>query len=126
MGSEKVKPSSANGDSSRFNQAAKSSPKQRGLMKCGFTSRCSNASVSTLIASSLSLILKLDLTQGCQSSQLTLPASLLQFSVTFGVDLGLFRPAPDEINHLVPDIVRYPDLGQSFPRLFLNAVCSAI
>src|SRR5215831_16385934 len=56
MGSEKVKPASANGDSSRFNQTAKSSPKQQGLMKCGFTSRCSNTSVSTLIPASLSSI----------------------------------------------------------------------
>src|SRR5579872_4287907 len=41
-------------------------------------------------------------------------------------DLGPFRPAPDEINHLVPDIVRYPNLCQSSPRLFFNAMCSAI
>src|SRR5271166_5642758 len=41
-------------------------------------------------------------------------------------DLGLLRPAPDEIYDLIPHIVRYPDLGQSSPRLFFNAMCSAI
>src|SRR6202158_3593511 len=41
-------------------------------------------------------------------------------------DLGLLRPAPDEIHHLIPHIVRYPGLGQSSPRLFFNAICSAI
>src|SRR6266853_811654 len=41
-------------------------------------------------------------------------------------DLGLFRPASDEIDHLIPHIVRYPGLGQSSPRLFFNAICSAI
>ena len=76
MGSEKVKPASAKGDSSRFNQTAKSSPKQQGLIKCGFTSRCSKASVSTLILVSLSFISKLDLTQAA-SRKLTLPAGLL-------------------------------------------------
>src|SRR5271157_4151486 len=41
-------------------------------------------------------------------------------------DLGLLRPAPNEIHHLIPHIVRYPGLGQSSPRLFFNAMCSAI
>src|SRR5437867_4615955 len=41
-------------------------------------------------------------------------------------DLGLLRPAPDEIHHLIPHIMRNPDLGQSSPRLFFNAMCSAI
>src|SRR6267142_3538830 len=41
-------------------------------------------------------------------------------------DLGLLRPAPDEIHHLIPHIVRYPGLGQTSPRLFFNAMCSAI
>ena len=33
-------------------------------------------------------------------------------------DLGLLRLAPDEIQDLVPCIVRNPDAGQSSPRLF--------
>src|SRR5437588_5050711 len=37
-----------------------------------------------------------------------------------GADLGLFRPAPDEIHHLVPHIVRYPHFGQSSPRFFFR------
>src|ERR1035438_3355197 len=43
-----------------------------------------------------------------------------------GADLGLFRPTPDEIHHQVPHIVRHPHLGQSSPRLFFKAMCSAI
>jgi len=43
-----------------------------------------------------------------------------------GTDLGLFRPAPDEIHDLVPRIVRNPDPGQSSPTLFFRATCSAI
>src|SRR5580704_9578257 len=34
-------------------------------------------------------------------------------------DLGAIRPAPDEVDNLVPRIVRNPDSGQSSPRLFL-------
>src|SRR6516162_11399926 len=41
-------------------------------------------------------------------------------------DLGLFRPASDKIYHLIPHIMRHPVLGQSSPRLFFNATCSAI
>src|SRR5260370_35469456 len=41
-------------------------------------------------------------------------------------DLGLLRPAPDEIDHLIPHIVRHPDLGQSSPRLFFKAMRAAI
>ena len=41
-------------------------------------------------------------------------------------DLGLLRPASDEIDHLIPHIVRHPGLGQSSPRLFFNAMCSPI
>ena len=43
-----------------------------------------------------------------------------------GTDLGLLRPAPDEIHDLVPRIVRNPDPGQSSPTLFFRATCSAI
>jgi hypothetical protein len=43
-----------------------------------------------------------------------------------GADLGLLRPAPDEIHDLVPRIVRNPDPGQSSPTLFFRATCSAI
>src|SRR5208283_3205636 len=43
-----------------------------------------------------------------------------------GADLGLLRPAPDEIHHLIPHIMRHPARGQSSPRLFFNAMCSAI
>src|SRR5437667_305192 len=43
-----------------------------------------------------------------------------------GADLGFFRPAPDEIHHQVPHIVWHPHLGQSSPRLFFKAMCSAI
>src|ERR1700730_3017753 len=43
-----------------------------------------------------------------------------------GTDLGFFRPAPDEIHHQVPHIVRHPHFGQSSPRLFFRAMCSAI
>src|ERR1700686_2726032 len=35
-------------------------------------------------------------------------------------DLGFFRPAPDEIHHQVPVIMRHSHLGQSSPRLFLK------
>ena len=41
-------------------------------------------------------------------------------------DLGLLRPAPDEIYHLIPHIVGYLSRGQSSPRLFFSAMCSAI
>src|ERR1700733_8733602 len=41
-------------------------------------------------------------------------------------DLGLLRPAPDKIHHLIPHIMRHPTLGQSSPRLFFSAMCSAI
>src|SRR6266566_9276891 len=43
-----------------------------------------------------------------------------------GTDLRLLRPAPDEIHHLVPHIVRHPHFRQSSPRLFFKAMCSAI
>ncbi len=43
-----------------------------------------------------------------------------------GADLGLLRPAPDEIHDLVPRIVRNPDPGQSSPTLFFRATCCAI
>src|ERR1700687_4116433 len=41
-------------------------------------------------------------------------------------DLALLRPASDEIYHLIPHIMRHPGLGQSSPRLFFKATCSAI
>src|SRR5260370_1933587 len=41
-------------------------------------------------------------------------------------DLSPFRPAPDEIHDLVPHVVRHPVPGQSSPRLFFSAMCSAI
>src|ERR1035437_6464238 len=37
-----------------------------------------------------------------------------------GADLGLLRPAPDEIHDLVPRIVRNPHPGQSSPSFFLG------
>src|SRR6478672_10287405 len=43
-----------------------------------------------------------------------------------GADLGLLRPAPDEIHDLVPRIVRNPDPGQSSPSVFFSATCSAM
>src|ERR1035438_2005021 len=43
-----------------------------------------------------------------------------------GADLGCLRPAPHEIHDLVPHIVRDPHSGQSSPRLFFKAMCSAI
>src|ERR1019366_7604356 len=43
-----------------------------------------------------------------------------------GADPGLVGPAPDEIHDLIPHIVRHPDSGQSSPRLFFSAMCSAI
>src|SRR5216683_5961818 len=43
-----------------------------------------------------------------------------------GADLGLLRPAPDEIHDLVPRIMRNPAPGQSSPTLFFKATCSAI
>src|SRR5713101_3565536 len=43
-----------------------------------------------------------------------------------GADLGLRRPAPDEIHDLVPRIVGNPDPGQSSPTLFFRATRSAI
>src|ERR1051326_1887626 len=43
-----------------------------------------------------------------------------------GADLGLLRPAPDEVNDLIPRIVRNPDPGQSSPSVFFSATCSAI
>src|SRR5215470_8304222 len=41
-------------------------------------------------------------------------------------DLSAFRPASDEIHDLVPHIMRNPVAGQSSPRLFFSAMCSAI
>jgi len=41
-------------------------------------------------------------------------------------DLSLLRPAPDEIHDLVPHVMRHPVAGQSSPRLFFSAMCSAI
>src|SRR6266567_7433893 len=41
-------------------------------------------------------------------------------------DLGLLRPAPDEIHDLIPRIVRDPGPGQSSPSVFFRATCSAI
>jgi hypothetical protein len=41
-------------------------------------------------------------------------------------DLSLFRPAPDEIHDLVPHIMRHPVPGQSSPKTFFSATCSAI
>ena len=43
-----------------------------------------------------------------------------------GADLGLLRPAPDEIHDLIPRVVRDPDPGQSSPSVFFKATCSAI
>ena len=43
-----------------------------------------------------------------------------------GPSAALLRPAPDEIHHLIPHVMRHPGLGQSSPRLFFNAMCSAI
>src|SRR5205807_10046694 len=43
-----------------------------------------------------------------------------------GADLGLLRPAPDEIHDLVPRIMWNPDSGQSSPSVFFSATCSAI
>ena len=43
-----------------------------------------------------------------------------------GADLGLLKPAPDEVHDLVPYIVRNPDPGQSSPSVFFNATWSAI
>src|SRR5579863_601216 len=43
-----------------------------------------------------------------------------------GADAGLVGPAPDEIHDLIPHVVRHPDSGQSSPRLFFSAMCSAI
>src|SRR6266699_4614545 len=37
-----------------------------------------------------------------------------------GADLGFLRPAPHEIHHLIPHIMRHPGRGQSSPRLFLT------
>src|ERR1700735_5242283 len=42
------------------------------------------------------------------------------------VDLGLLRPTSDVIYDLIPHIMRHPALGQSSPRLFFKATCSAI
>jgi hypothetical protein len=39
-----------------------------------------------------------------------------------GADLGLLRPAPDEIHDLVPRIMRNPDAGQSPQAPFLRDV----
>src|SRR5690242_17954401 len=43
-----------------------------------------------------------------------------------GADLGLLRPALDEVHDLVPRVVRNPDPGQSSPSVFFSAMCSAI
>src|SRR5258708_7185706 len=43
-----------------------------------------------------------------------------------GADLGLLRPAPDEIHDLVPCIMRNPDPSQSSVSVFFSATCSAI
>src|SRR5438067_301204 len=79
-----------------------------------------------------------------QKSRGTQPVVLVELAVAFppvvelagsdvephdkppGADLGLFRPAPDEIHDLVPPVVRNPDPGQSSPSFFFSATCSAI
>src|SRR5207248_2018772 len=43
-----------------------------------------------------------------------------------GVDLGLLRPAPNEIHDLIPRIVRNPAPGQSSPMSCFSAPCSAM
>src|SRR6516162_7032685 len=43
-----------------------------------------------------------------------------------GADVGLLRPAPDEIHDLIPRIVRDPGPGQSSPMPFFSATCSAM
>src|SRR5215472_6188720 len=43
-----------------------------------------------------------------------------------GADFRLFRPASDEIHYQVPHVMRHPHFGQSSPRLFFKAMCSAI
>ncbi len=43
-----------------------------------------------------------------------------------GADLGLRRPAPNEIHDLIPRVVRNPDPAQSSPISFFSATCSAI
>ena len=43
-----------------------------------------------------------------------------------GADLGLLRPAPDEIHDLIPRIGWNPTPGQSSPMSFFSATCSAI
>jgi hypothetical protein len=43
-----------------------------------------------------------------------------------GTDPGLLRPAPDEVDDLVPHVRRDPDAVQSSPKLFFSAICSAI
>src|SRR5688572_30228574 len=43
-----------------------------------------------------------------------------------GADLGLLRPAPDEIHDLIPRVMRNPGPGQSSPMSFFSAMCSAI
>src|ERR1700736_4094189 len=35
-----------------------------------------------------------------------------------GADLGLLRPAPDEVNDLIPRIMRNPDPRSEFPKRF--------
>jgi hypothetical protein len=37
-----------------------------------------------------------------------------------GADIGLLRPAPDEIDDLIPHVMRNPDAVQSSPKLFLT------
>lgn len=59
MGSEKTNPEALSVDSWFLSQAAKSSPKQQGLMKCGFTTLCSNRSVSTVIKLSMFVLCSL-------------------------------------------------------------------
>jgi hypothetical protein len=41
-------------------------------------------------------------------------------------DLGLLRPTSNKIHDLIPHNMRHPALGQSSPRLFFSAMCSAI
>jgi hypothetical protein len=63
-----------------------------------------------LIHSPVALPPVVELTRGCIQPR----------NESSDVDLGLLRPAPDEIHHLIPHIMRHPGRGQSSPRFFLT------
>jgi hypothetical protein len=88
------------------------------LMSCDMQHRWTHAKRESALGSPL-----LDPRMDPRSCWAWSGTSVIRF---LGTDLGLLRPAWDEIHHLIPHIMQHPGRGQSSPRLLFNAMCSAI